>query len=211
MKTTDDQRIFSPSTARNKEPIYLCLEERLPESGTILEIASGSGEHAAFFSPLLPRLNWQPTNLDEQQLQSARSWRNIAKCQNILEVLRLDATESTWPVEQENYAHGPIAGLFNANMIHIAPWQVCEGLFAGAGRVLNGGGALFLYGPFKIDGKHTSDSNIQFEKWLTDQNPEFGVRDIEKVSELALANGLEHIESCIMPSNNFVQVFKKKN
>lgn len=207
----NDHRIFAPATARNKEPIYRCLESRLPKAGTILEIASGSGEHTAYLSPFFPHLNWQPSNIDQDQLRSVDAWRATINADNFLQGMLLDTTETHWPVENLDYKHGPITALFNANMIHIAPWAACKGLLAGAGRILPAGGMLFLYGPFKINGRHTSDSNIQFEKWLSDQNPNFGVRDIETVTEEAQANKLELVESCSMPANNFIKIFKKQN
>lgn len=205
----EDKRSFSPSAARNRDPIFQCLIDRLPQSGTILEIASGTGEHAAHFSPLLPHLNWQPSVYEQAHRHSVDAWQITSGADNFLDCLLLDATSNAWPIEQGDYSHAPITGLFNANMIHISPWNVCEGLMAGAGRVLENGGILFLYGPFKIDGAHTSDSNMLFEKWLTDQNNEFGVRDLEQVMEVAVKNGLDHVESCEMPSNNFMQIFKK--
>jgi len=204
----EDKRIFSPSTANNRDAIYQILKEKLPLSGTVLELASGSGEHGAFFSPLLPSLKWQPSNLNEGQLASTRAWQEFVGADNFLNVLKLDATADTWPVEKD-YAHGPITAVFNANMIHISPWEVCQGLMAGAGRVLQSGGRLFLYGPFKVDGIHTAQSNVQFEKWLTDQSSEFGVRDIEQVISEAALYGFLHVESCPMPANNFIQIFEK--
>lgn len=205
---TEDKRIFAPSTALNREAIYEVLESRLPLDGTMLELASGSGEHAAFFAPRFPSLSWQPSNFDEDHIVSTRAWQEFVGVSNFLPVLKLDATAGQWPVEK-NYGHGPITAVFNANMIHISPWQVCQGLMAGAGRILKSGGKVFLYGPFKIGGEHTSQSNVQFETWLTNQSPAFGVRDIEQVAEEAALNGLSHVESCPMPSNNFIQVFEK--
>ncbi|MBL4739793.1 MAG: DUF938 domain-containing protein [Sneathiella sp.] len=205
---TEDRRIFALATARNRDAIYRILKEELPKSGTVLELASGSGEHGAFFAPLFPSLQWQPSNLDEEQLGSTRAWQKFVGADNFLDALKLDATANPWPVEQD-YAHEPITAVFNANMIHISPWRVCQGLMAGAGRVLKSGGRLFLYGPFKVGGFHTSESNVQFETWLTNQSPEFGVRDVEKVKAEAALNGLIHIESCPMPANNFIQIFEK--
>ncbi|MEH6404874.1 MAG: DUF938 domain-containing protein [Sneathiella sp.] len=206
---TEDKRIFAPSTARNRDAIYGVLKEKLPSNGTVLELASGSGEHGAFFAPLFPSLQWQPSNFDEEHLRSARAWQEFTGASNFLPVVKLDATSNLWPVE-DRYSHGPITAVFNANMIHISPWQVCQGLLAGAGRILRPGGKVFLYGPFKVKGEHTSQSNEQFEKWLTNQSSEFGVRDIERVTEEAALNDLTHLESCPMPSNNFIQIFEKQ-
>ncbi len=206
---TTDQRIFAPATARNREAIHDCLKNRLPEAGTILEIASGSGEHGHYLTPFFPALKWQPTNLLQEQLESVEAWREHESRPNFLPALQLDATAPRWPVEEGSYSHTPINAIFNANMIHIAPWFVCEGLMQGAGRVLGENGLLFLYGPFKENGHHTAPSNEKFEIWLTDQNQDFGIRDIEAVSEEAAKSGLTLIESCPMPANNFIQIFQK--
>ena len=205
-----DNRIYSPSTSRNKEHIAKVLLSRLPERGTVLEIASGSGEHAAHLTPLLPHIKWQPTNLEHDQILSADSWRTHIGADNFLPVLKLDVAEDNWPVEGADYPHQPFDAIFNANMIHIAPWLVTEGLFKGAGRVLKPGGFAYLYGPYKIEGEHTSESNIAFEGWLKAKDPSFGVRDIEKVVGEAEKNGLQHKESLPMPSNNFIQIFEKQ-
>ncbi|GLQ05367.1 DUF938 domain-containing protein [Sneathiella chinensis] len=207
---TEDNRIFAPATARNREPILETLKPRLPETGTLLEIASGSGEHAFFMAPQLPHLYWQPSNLDAAQNDSVLAWRDLAGADNLLAPLVLDAAAPVWPVEAASYEHAPIRVIFNANMIHISPWAVCQGLMAGAGRLLDRGGMLFLYGPYKVGGTHTADSNIQFEHWLQAQDPRFGVRDIDAVAAEADRHRLELTESCPMPSNNFLQVFVKR-
>ncbi len=207
---SDDRRIFAPATARNREAIAECLTPRLPQNGTLLEIASGSGEHGHYLSPLFPGLNWQPTNLLEEQIQSVEAWRIHEERSNFLPCLKLDATTDRWQVEEAGYAHHPITAVFNANMIHIAPWIVCKGLMRGAGRVLENGGQLFLYGPFRTNGDHTAPSNVDFERWLTDQNPDFGIRDIADVEKEAMRNGLELVESCPMPANNFIKIFRKQ-
>ncbi len=206
---TNDRRIFAPATARNREAIRDCLTARLPDTGTLLEIASGSGEHGHFLTPIV-NLNWQPTNLLEEQIQSVEAWRAHEERPNFLPCLKLDAMADVWPVEEKGYAYHPITTVFNANMIHIAPWGVCEGLMRGAGRILKDGGQLFLYGPFRMNGEHTAPSNAEFERWLTDQNPDFGIRDIADVEKEGKRNGLKLIESCPMPANNFIQVFQKQ-
>jgi len=207
---THDKRMYAPAAERNKDAIYACLKERLPKSGSLLEIASGTGEHAAHLCPLFPNIDWQATNFDEEHLTSAISWQEHCQLENFLPVLSLDACSDIWPVEKNEYTHAPFDALFNANMIHISPWAVCEGLFAGANRVLKTGGKLYLYGPFKLNGEHTSESNVKFEQWLKDKDPSFGVRDLADVIKVASANSLSHEESCGMPANNFIQVFVKK-
>ncbi len=205
-----DNRIYSPSTARNKDFIAETLLPRLPKGGSVLELASGSGEHAAHFTPIRPDVKWQPSNLDEEQILSVESWRTHIGTENFLPVLKLDATEDVWPTEKADYDHGPFDAIFNANMIHISPWIVTEGLFKGANRVLKNGGFAYLYGPYKVNGAHTSESNIAFEGWLKAKDVSFGVRDIEAVAAEAEKNGLLLKESIPMPANNFIQVFQKQ-
>ncbi|MBE7635491.1 DUF938 domain-containing protein [Sneathiella sp. P13V-1] len=205
-----DNRIYSPSTARNRSFIAEALLPRLPKGGSVLEIASGSGEHATHFTPIRPDVTWQPSNLEEDQILSTESWRAHVGTENFLPVLKLDVTGEVWPTEAPDYSHGPFDAIFNANMIHIAPWVVTEGLFKGANRVLKKGGFAYLYGPYKVGGKHTSESNIAFEEWLKAKDSSFGVRDIEKVAAEAEKNGLLLKESLPMPANNFFQIFEKQ-
>ena len=207
--TVTDARIFAPATERNRDHILKVFKDRLPETGHLLEVASGSGEHAAYLAPHFPNLKWQPTNYDDEHIVSTEAWRQHAAANNILPTLRLDAAAGNWPVEDEKYTHGPFDAVFNANMIHISPWIVCEGLFAGAGRVLKPGAHMYLYGPYMINGEHTAPSNAQFDVWLKDKDPGFGVRDLADVCRVAEKNNIQWVESLIMPSNNFIQVFEK--
>jgi len=206
---THDNRIYAPAAARNRDAIYDCLKNRLPTTGSVLEIASGSGEHAAHLCPLFPEIMWQATNFEPQHLKSSIAWQEHCNLTNFPPVLELDACASTWPVDAPDYPHAPFDAIFNANMIHISPWSVCEGLFKGAARVLKPGGTIYLYGPFKIDGEHTALSNVKFEQWLKDMDLSFGVRDLEDVKDVAALNDFSHLESCTMPANNFIQVFRK--
>ncbi|MCG8490652.1 MAG: class I SAM-dependent methyltransferase [Sneathiellales bacterium] len=205
----NDGRQFAPATARNREAILEILKNELPSDGTVLEIASGTGEHGHYFTPHFPGLIWQPTDYLPENLSSISAWQNYESRENFLPPKKLDATSSLWPVEETGYPHPDITAIFNANMIHIAPWNVCVGLFEGAGRVLNAEGLLILYGPYKINGEHTAPSNADFDIWLKNRDPDFGVRDIEAVSEIAEKNGLSHVQSFAMPANNFIQIFKK--
>ncbi|USG60978.1 class I SAM-dependent methyltransferase [Sneathiella marina] len=203
-----DRRQYSASAARNRDPILGILKDHLPESGTVLEVASGSGEHAVHFAPHFPNLNWQATNYDTTQLNSVIDWIAHSPSGNLLPPLKLDATATIWPIEADGYTAMPITAIFNVNMIHISPWCVCEGLMAGAGRILQKGGRLFIYGPFKIDGKHTAPTNEQFDEWLRADNADYGIRDQRNVIAEAEKNGLVHMQAISMPANNFLQIFE---
>ncbi|MFT6559762.1 DUF938 domain-containing protein [Sneathiella sp.] len=207
---TEDKRRFAPATERNRTAILEQLRTHLPNKGTVLEIASGTGEHSHFFAPHFPELLWQPSDYDPENLQSIEAWQAFQSHDNLLSPLHLDAAASEWTVEKADYPFGPIHTIFNANMIHISPWIVAKGLMKGAGRVLSSGGQLLLYGPFKIKGQHTAPSNADFETWLIEKNREFGVRDIADVAQEALENGLVHANSLPMPANNFLQIFIKQ-
>jgi cyclopropane fatty-acyl-phospholipid synthase-like methyltransferase len=201
---------FSTSSDRNKAAILQRMKFLLPSSGTVLEVASGTGQHAIHMATQMPGIKWQPTNLEADQLLSVEAWMAEFPLTNILSPLLLNACDDRWPVESAEYEAAPVIAVFNANMIHISPWEVCLGLINGAGRLLRTGGKLFLYGPYKIDGQHTAPSNLEFEGWLNSLNPEFGVRDIADVAAVADSNGLTHIKSYDMPMNNFFQVFEKR-
>jgi SAM-dependent methyltransferase len=202
MSTTSDARMFMPHVARNRVPLLAVLRRVLPSQGLVLEVASGSGEHAAYFAQALPSLLWQPTDHGEQALASILAHRAAAKALNLLAPLDLDVTSAHWPVERAD------AVICN-NMIHIAPWAAAEGLMAGAGRVLPAGGLLFLYGPFRVEGRHTADSNREFDEWLRAENPSWGVRDLDEVAALAARQDLSLTETVAMPANNLSVVFRR--
>ncbi|MCF8467600.1 MAG: DUF938 domain-containing protein [Sneathiella sp.] len=204
-----DRRQYAPATARNREPILAALRSHLPTSGTVLEIASGTGEHAVFFAPNIAPLKWQPSNVDNDQLKSVTDWIRHCPAENLLPPLQLDAADESWPVEAADYAGGPINAIFNANMIHISPWYVCKGLLSGAGRILPPGGKLFLYGPFKLEGNHTAPSNSEFEFRLKSMDLAFAIRDLEDVATEGAKQGLQHRSALSMPANNFLQIFEK--
>lgn len=191
----------APATARNRDPILAVLKPRLPAAGLVLEVASGTGEHAAHFAAALPHLAWQPSDLAEDDLASIAAWAAECGAANLRPPLRLDVTGWPWPVERAD-------AIFCANMIHIAPWATTLGLMRGAGRLLPAGGPLFLYGPFRIGGRHVSESNALFDADLRARNATWGVRDLEAVAEVAAANGLEHVETVAMPANNRIVVFR---
>ncbi|PHQ68611.1 MAG: SAM-dependent methyltransferase [Sneathiella sp.] len=205
-----DRRQYTPSSARNRGPILQALRERLPAPGTFLEIASGSGEHAVHFAPHLADHKWQASNHEQDQLDSVYGWLAHSPAPNLLPPLKLDATAPLWPVELPDYAAPPVTGVFNANMIHIAPWPVCQGMMAGAGRVLVDRGRLFLYGPYKVGGIHTAETNAEFDLWLKSKNPDFAIRDQDDVIHEAATHGLVHLEAYPMPANNFLQIFEKR-
>ncbi|MGC1777666.1 MAG: DUF938 domain-containing protein [Xanthobacteraceae bacterium] len=202
MTEAANPRIYRPHVARNRDPILDVLRRVLPPLGLVLEIASGSGEHAAYFAKALPALTWQPTDPDAEALASIAAHRATAGCVNLLEPRRLDVTSQSWPV-----AHAD--AMICCNMIHIAPWAACEGLIAGAARVLSSGGVLYLYGPYKIGGRHTAPSNAAFDADLRARNPAWGIRDLDAVTALAEKCGLSRIETVEMPANNLSVIFRR--
>jgi len=194
----------SPSVGRNREPILAVLRRVLPARGTVLEIASGTGEHAVHFAAALLKLTWQPTDRDPDALASIAAHRAAARLPNLLPALELDACAPLWPVARAD-------AVVAINMIHIAPWTAAEGLIAGAGRVLARAGVLYLYGPFKEGGRHTAPSNAAFDASLRAGNPDWGVRDIGDVFDLAGRHGLALDQRIAMPANNLSLVFRKSN
>lgn len=203
MKTFAAQdALISPSVARNRDPILAVLRRVLPPAGTILEIASGTGEHAMYFAAALPHLTWQPSDQDEQALRSIAAHSAMSGLPNILAPLVLDAAALEWPIVQAD-------AVVAINMVHISPWQATQGLMAGAGRVLPPGGVLYLYGAYRENGGHTAPSNAAFDVDLRRRNPDWGVRDLEKVAELAGDHGLKLAERIPMPANNLSLVFHR--
>ena len=179
------------------------LKRVLPPRGLVLEIASGSGEHAAYFAEHLSALTWQPTDSDRDALASIAAHRAASAAANLLPPLHLDATTQAWPVERAD-------AVMCCNMIHIAPWAACEGLIAGVQRVLRAGGLLYLYGPYKIDGRHTAPSNKDFDRYLRAQDAAWGIRDLGDVTSLASRLDLALAETVPMPANNLSVIFKRR-
>jgi hypothetical protein len=202
MPDASDPRLRHAHVPRNRQPILEVLARALPSRGLVLEIASGSGEHAVFFAENLPSLTWQPTDADDDALASIAAHRAAAGFPNLLEPLRLNAAAERWPIERAD-------ALVCNNMIHIAPWRITEGLMAGAGRTLPAGGILYLYGPYQIDGRHTGSSNEDFDAWLRAQNPEWGIRDLADVTALARRQGLDLTETVAMQANNLSVIFRR--
>lgn len=202
MTEASDPRLYRPHVVRNREPILEVLRGVLPALGLVLEVASGSGEHAVYFAKALPSLTWQPTNSASDALASIVAHRAAASVPNLLQPLELDVTAETWPV-----AHAD--AVVCCNMIHIAPWSACAGLIAGAARVLPAGGVLYLYGPYKIDGRHTAPSNEAFDADLRARNPQWGIRDLGDVAALAERHGFGLAETVAMPANNLSVIFRR--
>jgi Protein of unknown function (DUF938) len=201
---TDDARQYSPSTARNRDPIWAVLQRHLPAQGLVLEVASGSGEHAVHFARASgPELVYQPSDADAGARASIDAWTAAAGLANIRPALALDATSDLWPI-------APADVVLCFNMIHIAPWEAAIGLVHGAARVLPVGGLLFLYGPFKRDGRHTAPSNEAFDRdFLRARNPAWGVRDLEAVAVLAAEAGFAPPLVEPMPANNLSVLFRR--
>jgi SAM-dependent methyltransferase len=206
-----DGRLDAAAFHRNHRPIRAVLEKFLAgKSGDVVEAGSGTGQHVVDFARHIPEVTWWPSDLNEQHLKSILAWRAHAELANIRPPLRIDLSDPEWCFEMHN-AGGPtnLLAVFCANVIHIAPWRVAEGLFAGAGRYLRTGGRLFLYGPFKRGGKHTAPSNAAFDNSLRGQNPEWGVRDIGDLEKLAANAGLKPVEIVEMPANNLILAFER--
>ncbi len=198
-----DRRRFSESTARNRGPILAVLERVLAKDAEILEIASGTGEHAVFVARAMLGVVWQPSDPDADSRASAAAWIAHEEINNVLPPLAIDVRADDWGVEK---AFDAIVAI---NMIHIAPWEATPGLFRGAGRLLPPGGILFLYGPFKRGGAHTAPSNEAFDQWLRQRDPAFGVRDLGDVARVAEEYGLVLHETVEMPANNLAVIFVK--
>jgi len=188
-----DLRQHAPAAARNRDPILAVLRRLLPARATMLEVASGSGEHAAHFAAALPGLIVQPSEPDPARRASIDAW--CAGLANVRPAIALDAAGAEWPA-------GPFDLVLSCNMVHIAPWSAAEGLVAGAGRVLAPGGVLLLYGPFRRAGVPTAASNEAFDADLRARDPAWGLRELEAVDALARAAGFGTPEVADMPANN---------
>ena len=202
----NDNRLVAPATERNREVIYDVLKTYLPTKGTLLEIAAGTGEHSVFLAPKFPNLKWQPTDIDPTHLRSIDAWSAATGCEVILQAQSFNVLSDD--VKTLNLT-APLTAALAINLIHIAPWAVAEALFDKMGAGLSEGGILYLYGPYKRGGVHTSASNEQFEGWLKARDPANGVRDMEAVTELGTKTGFAEPEVIPMHANNFSLVFRK--
>ncbi len=192
----------APATDRNREPILAVLSRVFGEPGEVVEIAAGTGQHAAFFAKALPRLVWRPTDRTDEDFASIEAWAAEASAPNLSPPLVLDVIGSAWNVERADY-------VFCANMIHIAPREAMLGLLRGAARILPAGGKLVLYGPYKVGGQHTAPSNEAFDESLRSRDPRWGVRDLEDLIDEAAKLGLVHEETVEMPANNLTVVLRR--
>jgi SAM-dependent methyltransferase len=207
-----DGRLDAAAFHRNHEPIWSVLKGFLMgRSGDVLEAGSGTGQHVVYFAGHTPDITWWPSDLNASHLRSIAAWRAHAGLANIRPPQRIDLSDPAWSaVPSDGRGPDKLLAIFCANVIHIAPWRVAEGLFAGAGRHLRPDGRLFLYGPFKRDGKHTALSNAVFDTSLRERDAEWGVRDIVDLEQLADSVGLGLADTFEMPSNNMILMFVRR-
>jgi hypothetical protein len=200
----ENPRLYAPAAARNREPIFNVLRRHLPRRGCVLEIASGTGEHVTFFAGASdPGLIFQPSDPDPAARASIDAWTSQLALPNVRPAVTLDAASADWPVTTAD-------AILCINMIHIAPWRAAVGLMRGAAALLPAGGILYLYGPFRREGRHTAASNAQFDEDLRRRDPEWGVRDLEAVAALAVANGFDEPMIEDMPANNLSLIFRAR-
>lgn len=198
-----DARRFAPATERNRGPILEVLRGRLPAEGLVLEIASGTGEHVVHFAAALPRLAFQPSDPDPDNRASIVAWIGHSGVANVRAPIDLDAAAPRWTIDPRP------AAILCINMVHISPWTATLGLMRNAGVALPSGGTLYLYGAFKRGGVHTAPSNVAFDEGLRARNPEWGVRDLEAVIEVAATAGLVLADTIEMPANNLSIVLRR--
>lgn len=208
---TDDRRFYenlgpdarrsAPAALRNREPIARVLREWLPDHGLVLEIASGTGEHAVYLAETFPNLEWQPSDVHPDALRSIRAWREGTGLSNLREPLVIDATAPDWPIERAD-------AVLNINMVHISPWAAALGLLDGAARLLGPGSPLILYGPWISAQVETAPSNLAFDADLKRRDPEWGLRTVEEFAAQAGARGLSLVEQRQMPANNLMLLFR---
>ena len=193
----------APATLRNRDVILEVLRKELPASGTVLEIAAGSGEHAVFFAQNLPKLEWQASDPAPDALQSISAYRAEAGLPNLKAPLELDARAPNWPIREA-------AAIVCSNMVHISPWAATQGLFAGAAQILSGPGApLIVYGPYFEQGVEPAPSNLQFDEGLRQRNPDWGIRRAEDMDRLASEHGFARSARYPMPANNLTLIYRK--
>lgn len=190
------------ATARNSGPLAEVLAQELPDSGLVLEVASGSGEHAVFMARRFPALEWQPSDVETDALASVDAWAAESSLAHLRPAIALDASSPDWPIDAAEV-------VLCVNMVHISPWSASEGLFAGAGRVLSPGSPLILYGPFIEQQVETAPSNFAFDESLRARNAEWGLREVTALDSIAATHGLERSARYEMPANNLTLVYRK--
>jgi len=197
-----DARLYAPAALRNRDAILAVLTRHLPARGLVLELASGSGEHAVHFASALAGFDFQPSDPDPVARASIDAWAAISGLTNLRPAINLDAAAETWPIASAD-------AVLCLNMIHIAPWRAAQGLVRGAARILPPGGLFYLYGPYRRDNRHTAPSNAEFDRSLRQRNPEWGVRDLEAVTALAASCGFDAPLVEAMPANNLSLIFRR--
>ena len=197
-----DERRYAPAAQRNRDAILEILRSAFPKSGLVLEVASGTGEHAVHFARSLPGLVWQPSDPDPGARQSISAWIAEEKLENVREPLELDAASEEWPIDRAD-------AMVCINMIHISPWESTEGLMRGAGRILDAGAPICLYGPYRRAGRPLEPSNEAFDQDLRRRDSRWGLREVDEVAECAARNGFEHVGTVEMPANNLTLIFRK--
>jgi len=212
MSDPQDHRLDFPATRRNADAILDVLKPLIGnEPKVVLEIASGSGQHAVHMTTACPTLTWWPTDLDPDHILSIDAWRQDTGARSIQPATLLDVTQPAWRKgEPRNNWPQHFDAIVNANMIHIAPWTAAEGLVEGAAQHLGDDGFLYFYGPFKHGGRHTADSNAAFDADLRTRNPAWGIRDLDEVEALANRHGFKLDQTHQMPANNLSVVFRLK-
>jgi hypothetical protein len=201
--TAGDARRSAPAAQRNREPIAEVLSEWLPDSGLVLEVASGTGEHAVWFAERFPGLQWQPSDAHPDALASIAAWQQGAGLPNVRPPIVIDASNPAgWPIERAD-------AVLNINMAHISPWPASLGLIAGASRILPSGAPLILYGPWLKEDIVTAPSNIAFDADLKARDPEWGLRRVEDFAEAAEVEGFQLVETRGMPANNLMLLFAR--
>ena len=208
---TDERRFYeapasgarrsAPAALRNREPIAEVLAEWLPAAGLVLEVASGTGEHAVYFAGRFPQLDWQPTDLHHEALSSIGAWRKAAGLPNVREPLLLDAAADVWPIDHAD-------AVLSINMVHISPWASALGLLDGAARVLKVGAPLILYGPWMKSDIATAESNLAFDSDLRRRDPAWGLRHVEEFAAAAKERRLSLDEVRSMPANNLMLLLR---
>jgi cyclopropane fatty-acyl-phospholipid synthase-like methyltransferase len=194
---------FAESSEQNKQPILTILNQEFAQSQSVLEIGSGTGQHAVFFAQQLTHLHWHTSDVAEN-LPGIALWLREYAGHNLHGPYELDVTQRDWPLTD-------VDGIFSANTAHIMHWQAVQAMFAGSGRVLRAGGRFCLYGPFNYHGRYTSDSNARFDDWLKARDPHSGIRDLDDINSLAAAADLQLVRDHTMPVNNRLLVWEKQS